>query len=464
MKILIKNLGIIKQAEFTLGELTVICGENNTGKTYATHAVYGFFDFLRSSVEFEIDRKVIDKLLDEGSVSLPLSKYTNDLQEMMSSAAKQYSKIIFRVFAGREDQFETTSLLLDMEFNEPSFISEVKIKVGSAKRTVLQINSSEDKSQLDISLIVDKEFDDIPPRHILQEMICDAIRAAVLEGIIPKPFIASAERTGAAIFQRELDFTKNRLVELLGDKSTKIHPIEFLSKFSGEYPIVVRKNVDFIRSLPDITHRDSFIKKNYPEILESFSDIIGGEYKVNKDGEVQFVPSSNRRVKLTLVESSSAVRSLLDIGFYLRHIAAQGDLLMVDEPELNLHPENQRRVARLLAQLVNIGIKVFITTHSDYIVKELNTLIMLNQDIEYLRNLAAREHYEPTELLSPEKVRVYIAEDSLLKLDGAIKKRRYPTLVEVEIDRKYGIEARTFDKTIEDMNRIQDEIVWGGDE
>ena len=51
---------------------------------------------------------------------------------------------------------------------------------------------------------------------------------------------------------------------------------------------------------------------------------------------------------------------------------------MVDEPELNLHPENQRRMARLFARLVNVGVKVFVTTHSDYIVKELNTLILLN--------------------------------------------------------------------------------------
>ena len=63
-------------------------------------------------------------------------------------------------------------------------------------------------------------------------------------------------------------------------------------------------------------------------------------------------------------ESSSSVRSLLDIGFYLKHIAKKGDLLMIDEPELNLHPENQRRVARLIAKLVNYGIKIFVTTIS----------------------------------------------------------------------------------------------------
>jgi len=161
------------------------------------------------------------------------------------------------------------------------------------------------------------------------------------------------------------------------------------------------------------------------------------------------------------VESSSAVRSLLDIGFYLRHVATPGDLLMVDEPELNLHPKNQRRVARLFARLVNIGIKVFITTHSDYIIKELNTLIMLNQGGERLKTFAEREQYSDSEILSPDKVKVYIAEEVLIKLDGMQRKTKCQTLIQADIDSKLGIEARSFDKTIEDMNRIQEEIVWG---
>jgi len=161
------------------------------------------------------------------------------------------------------------------------------------------------------------------------------------------------------------------------------------------------------------------------------------------------------------VESASAVRSLLDIGFYLRHVATPGDLLMVDEPELNLHPKNQRRVARLFARLVNIGIKVFITTHSDYIIKELNTLIMLNQGGERLKTFAEREQYSDSEILSPDKVKVYIAEEVLIKLDGMQRKTKCQTLIQADIDSKLGIEARSFDKTIEDMNRIQEEIVWG---
>lgn len=157
-----------------------------------------------------------------------------------------------------------------------------------------------------------------------------------------------------------------------------INPFELLSKVYTDYALPVKSNVDFTRQLEELARKDSFITKNHPEILDDFTDIIGGDYLVTKNDELYYVPKG-KRIRLTMDESSSAVRSLLDIGFYIRHVAAPGDLLMVDEPELNLHPENQRRVARLFARLVNIGIKVFITTHSDYIIKELNTLIMLNQ-------------------------------------------------------------------------------------
>ena len=50
----LKNIGILKQAEFSLGDLTVICGENNTGKTYATYALYGFLESWRKFIPITI--------------------------------------------------------------------------------------------------------------------------------------------------------------------------------------------------------------------------------------------------------------------------------------------------------------------------------------------------------------------------------------------------------------------------
>ncbi|EJP4489287.1 AAA family ATPase, partial [Campylobacter jejuni] len=47
MKVKLKNVGMLDEAEFEVGNITLICGENNTGKTYATYSLYGYLDFMR---------------------------------------------------------------------------------------------------------------------------------------------------------------------------------------------------------------------------------------------------------------------------------------------------------------------------------------------------------------------------------------------------------------------------------
>jgi len=38
-----ENLGVIKYAEIEMGNLTILCGMNNSGKTYVTYVIYGLF-------------------------------------------------------------------------------------------------------------------------------------------------------------------------------------------------------------------------------------------------------------------------------------------------------------------------------------------------------------------------------------------------------------------------------------
>lgn len=331
----------------------------------------------------------------------------------------------------------------------------------STNTEVFSITKSEESTTLVVTLLANKENNKIPP-NILEDIIEDAVKDIVFAQLFPRPFIASTERTGAAIFRKELNFARNRLLEELGQVDKNVDHMELLFKDYEDYALPIKANVDFIRQLETIVKKRSFIAEKHPNILKDFASIIGGSYSVTRNDELYYVPQ-DKRIKLAMDESSSAVRSLLDIGFYLRHEAQQGDLLIVDEPELNLHPENQRRVVRLFTQLVNTGIKVFITTHSDYIIKELNTLIMLNHDKPHLKRIAESEGYRPEELISSEKIKVYIAKESLIMLDGKTRKTNVQTLVQADIDPKMGIKAESFDKTIETMNRIQDEIVWGED-
>ena len=445
VKISVRNLGVLKQAEFELGDLTLICGDNNTGKTYATYALFGFLSSWRRLLSVDIPKSTIDVLLEDGVARLDVRSFVQRASEIIDAGCDLYGRELPAVFASRPDRFKLAEFRVSLNDHAFSRVSERTFSdkwEGISEDTVFSFSKERDDFDLVIALLTRKK--NVLPRQTIQELISDATLELLFDDSFARPFIASAERTGGTMFRDRLDYNPHR-VSLLFDQSP-------------DYPLPVQENVDLIRRLEQTVKTDSFIARDHKHILEGFSDIIGGDYRVLDPDSIYFKPT-RRRQRLTMEESSSAVRSLLIIGIYLRHIARPGDLLMIDEPELNLHPRKQRRVARLLAQLVNVGIRVFATTHSDYIVKELNTLIMLEQDKPHLKRVAKNNGYRPEELLKPGQIQVYLAEPTETPHGGVPGH----SLVRAPIDSELGIEARSFDNTINEMNGIQDAIIWGDD-
>jgi predicted ATPase len=461
MEVKVKNLGVLKEAEFTLGDLTIICGGNNTGKTYATYALFGFLYTWKQRFFIELKDDKIEELLNDGVIRLDLQEYIKQVKQIVAKGCQDYTQRLPQIFAAPAELFKDTEFQVSIDIKNISFAERFERTIGSANDEIFSLLKIEESTELVIALIVEKDKVKFP-KQIIKRIITEALKDLIFAGIIPRPFIASAERTGTAIFRKELNFARNRLLDEMGQANNNINPMELFLKVHQNYALPIETNVDFTRKLETIVKKTSFIAENHPDVLTNFADILGGEYTVNRNDQLYYVPKG-KRVKLSMDQSSSAVRSLLDIGFYLKHEAQMGDLLMVDEPELNLHPENQRRVARLLARLVNLGIKVYITTHSDYIIKELNTLIMLNHDQPHLKRIAEEEGYREVELISAEKIKVYIAEEAPTILEGKKRKTLCQTLTPAVIDPEMGIEARSFDTTIETMNRIQEAIVWGKD-
>jgi hypothetical protein len=462
MKIQIRNLGALRHAEFTLGDMTIICGGNNTGKTYATYALFGFLSSWRERLRIGVPEQAIDMLLEHGVTSIDIGEYRKKASDILAAGCKAYAGQLPMVFAASPDRFKGSEFFVTLDVEDIGRPRRFERQMRAGNEGIFSITKEEGGDSLIITLVTEKGQLLNLPKEVIVRVIGDALKDIIFGHLFPNPFIASAERTGAAIFRKELNFARNRLLEEMTQTDRNVDPIDLLFKVYQDYALPVKTNVEFTRQLETLAKDSSFIAEKYPEALADFADIIGGEYTVTRNDELYYIPKG-KRVKLTMDESSSAVRSLLDIGFYLKHMAKPGDLLMVDEPELNLHPENQRRVARLFARLVNLGIKVFITTHSDYFIKELNTLIMLNHDKPHLKRIAEEEGYKPEELVSADRIRVYIAEEAMVKVDGGQSKTRCQTLTPADIDPGLGIEARSFDTTIEAMNRIQEAIVWGGE-
>lgn len=84
------------------------------------------------------------------------------------------------------------------------------------------------------------------------------------------------------------------------------------------------------------------------------------------------------RDDLPLMRASSMVSELAPVVLYLRHIVRLGDVLIIEEPEAHLHPAMQAAFARELARLVRAGVRIVMTTHSEWFLEQIGNLVRLS--------------------------------------------------------------------------------------
>lgn len=78
---------------------------------------------------------------------------------------------------------------------------------------------------------------------------------------------------------------------------------------------------------------------------------------------------------LPLIGSASLTRAVGGLDLYLQRLAQPGDVIIIDELEMNAHPKAQLALVELMAMMVQRNLRVIFTTHSPYIVDHLNTLM-----------------------------------------------------------------------------------------
>lgn len=468
MKFEFEKLGLLDEATLELADLTLICGENNTGKTYATYAVYGFLRSWRRLLQMVLAQEIESIAKAEGAYKFDLHEmFHGKVNGYLAKLGERYISLLPKTFAANKSFFDGVRVRVSvddaLDFSKTPFQRTIK---GGPSGKVLATLSKESGSEVLELLIADDSLLRSPFSG-LSQFVVDAIAEIVFSPYLPDAHVSSAERTGAAIFRRELDIARTRMLEKLSNmdsKEIKQNPFKLLEQVDAGYAWPVEDNVDFIRQLEDIDKQTGPLASEVPMLLQAFDAIIGGSYKVIKDQGLVYQPKGSGKPRFSMNESSSCIRALLDVGFYLRCKAKPGDVFIIDEPELNLHPRNQRAFARLVAQMVNAGVKVFITTHSDYLIKEFNTLIMLAQNTTHTKTMQKTHGYADEELLNPQRVRLYMT-GTELKAASVQGKRatRINTLKPAKIYPDRGIEVATFDTTIEEMNAIQSDILYGGD-
>lgn len=152
----------------------------------------------------------------------------------------------------------------------------------------------------------------------------------------------------------------------------------------------------------------------------SLSRLVGGEIRRGRRrGSFLYAPEGVA-AEIPLASSSSLVTELAPLFLMGRRIGPS-TFLIFEEPEAHLHLEAQREMARLLALLVNRGVKILITTHSDTFIQQINNLIALS-DHPSRQSLAERLGLSEGEFINRDAVCAY----DFVCADGITKAKRLP--------------------------------------
>ncbi len=450
-----ENIGPVKEATLELGGLTVIAGRNNTGKTYIVYSLYGFLkgwmncvrgpvprdSRVRAPDEFPEVKAIRESILGSGhaSVPVPISTLARHRKILAKSVGREFSPQFRDIFNSSRDRFRNARL--DVEVADVPNLQPPSLAIVSSRHSSITVQ------YVDGEVVADVNDADRSAGAMHLGMPGFAYYVFLLQGLFPDPFILSAERFGVSLFYRELDFTKSKIVDLLqkhasdGGKSNRL-PYLIVDAIASRYAAPIKDNIDFTRSIPDLPHDPSPLAEH--KLFDNIKNMMEGYYS-NTHDDIRFISKARKKdhFNIPLHLASSSARGLSDLYFFLRYAASRGRLLIIDEPESHLDTANQVQFARLLARFVGAGLRVMITTHSDYIVKELNNLIMLSRDFPEKDRVVRRLGYQPEDELRPESVRAYVAENGGLSA--------------CDIGR-YGIEMPVFDYTIDKINAAAIEL------
>jgi predicted ATP-dependent endonuclease of OLD family len=451
MKIKFKNLGTIQETELDLRPLTVIIGPNNSNKTYIAYSVYGLFEIIKinkygfSYNSFKIEKQsaktfclnINDQFLDILSRDIQVIGQSFDHKRLNSffqdSSKKLFAQTFFDINVDRQE-IET-------------LLSNLKFPLDVSMTTNTFDCNKIDYNHKSICFVIDSPLEEIWEDDVFY-LVIDFINLLKEEIFSSSLFSFPAERnafvnTYKMLANRRYKLLRdtqrgllteqriNRQLELLKEQGDIRYPqpIEYFLDFLSD--IELQPNIEInpeekndFQKLADLI--EQYIQNNHKTLLKP--TVLGGrEIKISVSDDLE----------IDLYNASSSIKQLAPILLYLRYRASKGDLIIIDEPEMNLHPESQAKLLEALAILVNLGVKVLLTTHSPYFMSHLNNLVSGDQDHEDRLDKQANFLYlqDKRAFLPMDKVSAYEMRDNqLVSLKDPDYGIRWDTLSDVSGD------------------------------
>lgn len=386
MKLILEKLGRIEHAELDIRPLTVLVGENNTNKTWAAYCLYGLARQLILSSFSGLDQPVL--LLDPAAAA-------NTIEEAIRRVVEQIPQGVglAKFSVSRSDLVsavrDPVTFHLSAERIRGLLRADVSPEAGAAMRvSAAELTGESSSAEFAVNWASRSAKVEFAGAGVPFSFAVQALPSAGPEawsGLFSEVLTRLAHACMGRSILWLLPAERKALVQtyklLLGLAGMPSGPRSFgqIGAAPNLEPFLSAPVIDFLRvlGLLEQSFEDQRPPGAFAEALDHLEGgVLGGRVDFERVGEaVRLSYAAGAGVQLPMHTASSIVRSLAGLDIYLRYYAQAGDLLIIDEPEMNAHPEAQLRLTELLAYLVNRGIRVVITTHSPYIVDHLNNLI-----------------------------------------------------------------------------------------
>jgi predicted ATPase len=404
----LENFAVIKSLEdvLELKDLTIFMGDNSAGKSYLAMLIHSFVtmskgysetDFLKAITSKFKDttflknlKKSIEIIIDNESNNLVLSFEDADILELKDIINFSINDYLIKKY-------------LTFTLFEKHNLNEIEIELNNLDKVLpkmLLITNVDKNERKVIEFIIDNDskistsFQGNTAKKTILDIVLQTLISGLIEITIKRTLPINsvylpASRTG--FLQTYKALSNDAIMSNFSNKKNEEkHTLSVIIRF-------------FITQLNTAT---SFEENKFAEFIENF--IMNGKVDIYQDSnEIEFKLKDGSKLDLNYL--SSTVSELIPLVVFLkRGIIKRDGLLVIEEPEAHLSFKNQRLVAKLIASLLQNKIKVLITTHSDFLIYELNNLIMRNEILKNKNKLTDVEfNFDDKIAIDYKKVSLY---------------------------------------------------------
>ena len=398
IELTIKNYGPISRGRVALRPLTILVGPNGCGKTHVTTLLHSAlkaegkhinWDLNPNDILWRRDGKInwhLDNvapssvLRDEakriyghirtgGTVNSDICKHVAVVwaKSLKSELERNFSGSFYHRIRKGSEYFE---LEVASEINRGRFVyrrdGDWKLETVNLDNINLEIEFK--KYQNADEMASDKiPYRDEKTIHVNVPAICDerAVLDALKDGVAAR---ANSDLNRSVYFLAE----RSGLM-LLMDTILRTQPRHRKRK-DRSYQMLTGTAADLLSWLSGMDdHKGAFA-----HLAESFEvAALGGKVVLKTNSmtppRISYVVG---KTSFSMAEVSSSVRDVALFLVYLKHAAGPGDMVILEEPEINLHPDNHILLARLIARLATAGLRMVVSTHSPYFLEQLSHCVL----------------------------------------------------------------------------------------